>query len=492
MLTTDLTAQSKKMSWEQFRRQFCPVEYTKMVKTWDKCKDAFTGEDAIREKDVKYLYKPKSKRKAEQAWTSYRDRAKFPSYCKDTLLKMGGILSSSYPEIELPDELEFFRELATSDHGGIIALKNRVQENILKFGRYHLLLEVGNVAAGQNLFFISHIAPEKFLDCDWISPDGGETYLKWVLLDASDEVFDMRTKKRDFDRKLLVLGLDASGNYYKAKIKPEDWESFDIENPSGEVEYPAPFNVVSNRIPFFVFNVTDRSFGHYQIPPMIDLVNISLHLYNADAPYQQTLFMTADPTLVRKGVDKGQAEPQLGSDVFNDIPRDGDMKFLEFSGSGATAQLANIQIMQADAEKMGVSIAGIEGAANASGVALEIVRNAQTAALRVINENICKGIENLLRFAYKWRYPSADDEQTADAVKFTAVNDFADAKANIQEVVQLAMNRKAMELTREEMRRLVEKHLDIEHKDFDELQAELDTEIEAVETNNFDGFNLTQ
>ena len=483
MLVTDYTATTKKLAWKDFVKNFCPTEYRIKCDEWQKCRDAFAGEDAIRAAGEKYLYRPESKKKPA-AWKAYLERPKFPSYCKDTLLKMCGILSTGQPEMKL-DDLEFFRDWATSDHGGLVALANRVIENVLKFGRYHLLLQVGDTTQGQNLFYIDHFAPEKFLDCDW-ETEKGESYLTWVLLDDSDVVFDIRTKKRDFDRRLLVLGLDEAGRYYQARIKPEEWEGFDILNPNaGEVEYPAPYGVIGSRIPFFVFNVTDRSFGHYQRPPMIDLVNHSLHLYNADAPYQQTLFMTSDPTLIRKGMPKSSEDPKLGSDVFQDIPADADVKFLEFSGTGANAQLQNIQTMQADADKMGVSIAGIEGAANASGVALEIVRNAQTAALRIINKNIGIGLQNLLRFAFQWEHPGEDRESVAEKIVYSPSNDFADLKASSQEIVQFAMNRKDLMMTREEMRSWIERNAGLEHRDWIELEAELDAESEAEETENF-------
>ena len=47
------------------------------------------------------------------------------------------------------------------------------------------------------------------------------------------------------------------------------------------------------------------------------------------------------------------------------------------------------------------------------------------------------------------------------------------------------MNRQALMMTREEMRSWIERNAGIEHRDWIELEAELDAESEAEETNNF-------
>ena len=54
------------------------------------------------------------------------------------------------------------------------------------------------------------------------------------------------------------------------------------------------------------------------------------------------------------------------------------------------------------------------------------------------------------------------------------------------------MNRKALMRTREEMRSWIERNAGLEHRDWIELEAELDAEEEAEETNNFANMNLAR
>ena len=132
----------------------------------------------------------------------------------------------------------------------------------------------------------------------------------------------------------------------------------------------------------------------------------------------------------------------------------------------------NIALMHEQAKTMGVSLAGSEGAANQSGVALEIVRNAQTAALRVINNNIGKGIEEQLRWAGRWIGMSP--EEIAENIKFTPSNDFAELKPNAAEVVSIASNREKLEMTREEVRQYAERSGIVDPRPWEEVQEELD------------------
>jgi hypothetical protein len=134
--------------------------------------------------------------------------------------------------------------------------------------------------------------------------------------------------------------------------------------------------------------------------------------------------------------------------------------------------MENIQKMKEDALQMGVSLAGQNGAVNSSGVALSIVRNAQTAALRIINETAGKGIEQILRYAGKWL--GMTDEECAEMIKFTPSNDFADIKPAAAEVVTIASNREKLEMTREEVRKIAERAGLVDSRPWEEVEEELD------------------
>jgi hypothetical protein len=134
--------------------------------------------------------------------------------------------------------------------------------------------------------------------------------------------------------------------------------------------------------------------------------------------------------------------------------------------------MENIQKMKEDALQMGVSLAGQEGAVNSSGVALSIVRNAQTAALRIINETAGKGIEQILRYAGKWL--GMTDEECAEMIKFTPSNDFAETKATVAECVSL-MN-STLPMTEEEKRRYLERNGIVDPVPWEELKEKLEEE----------------
>jgi hypothetical protein len=83
-------------------------------------------------------------------------------------------------------------------------------------------------------------------------------------------------------------------------------------------------------------------------------------------------------------------------------------------------------------------------------------------------------------------------DEVARDIHFTPVSDFADPKPGFNELGTLANIAKQYSITAREMRSLAEKYLGLEERDFDELQAELDAETEAEETNGFSGMTIPE
>lgn len=504
-------AVSAEKSAELTLEQLATHEYSEMKGLWELCNDVFKGEFFVKSKGETYIYRPKSKSgnspDAENAWRAYRKRGKMPDYAAKTLEQMLGIMGAVPPTITLEgkaERLSYLRSIATPYRDGLEALTNRVRENVLRTGRYCLLLEPDKDG---DKFHINEYKAYDFLRCV-IGSNGEETFAKCIFLNTSKIEYNTKVWRDVYYPEITLLALDAQNRYYQAKFggngakieRIDDkgkvvWsdgkeylsaignifatlESFDVENPdAGKCDalvYPVKYGKTLDRIPFVSFNPTNLSLTSYQNPPMLNLCLQCLHILEADCDHQNAIFMTTDPTAVFSGVNKKNVA--TGSDTALFLDQGGSFGYVAAGSEGIPQQMQNIQNMKDDALKMGVSLAGQEGAVNTSGVALSIVRNAQTAALRMINDTVGNGIELILHFAGKWL--GMTQEECSEFIKFIPSNDFAEIKATPAEVVSLMSA--TLPMTEEEKRIYLEKNDIVDPVPWEELKEKLDAEKEEA------------
>ncbi|MBQ7404218.1 MAG: DUF4055 domain-containing protein [Lentisphaeria bacterium] len=502
----DHTAKSAERTAELTINQLATEEYFRMRSARELCQDVFDGEMSVKAKGETYVYRPLSKSKGEymeQAWRSYLKRGKLPGYAAKTLEQMIGVMGAIPPEIVFAgkaERLEFLRETATPYRDGLEALANRVRENVLRTGQYCLLLEPDE---NEDRFHINEYRCFDFLRCV-IGDDGEESFARCVFLDTSRTEYDTSIWREVYYPQITLLALDRMGNYYQAKFgrlgaaiagkrdgnrvyeDPEQYtrsmedifsklEQFNVLEPDqGKCDflvYPNKYGKMLNRIPFVAVNSSNLSLTRLQNPPLLNLCVQCLHILEADCDHQNAIFMTTDPTAVFTGVNS-EKNISTGSDSSLFLPQGATFGYAAAGSSGIPQQMENIQKMKEDALQMGVSLAGQDGAVNSSGVALSIVRNAQTAALRIINETAGKGIEQILRYAGKWL--GMTDEECSEMIKFTPSNDFAEAKATVSECVSL-MN-STLPMTEEEKRRYLERNGIVDPVPWEELKEKLEEE----------------
>ncbi len=492
-----------------------------MRSTWEKVDDCFAGEDAIKAKWQKYITVPFSKQQGKGAGKSiaaYIGRGKFPSYAADTLEQSIGILSSAEPEVRLggkAKKLVYLKDFCTPQKDGITGLFSRVIQNVLRYGRYCLLLQPNEEGAD---FHIEEIRPEKFLRAVPFDENNEESYAKAIFLDTSRIVYDTRRWKEVFLPQITLLALDGNGNYYNAtfgdsaveiagrnengeiildkdnaKQKEKSildimamLEGFDIDNPlestCTELSYPDKYGRMFNRIPFTCINTQDLNFMRFGPVPLLRLCNLCLHILNADCDHQNAIYLTTDPKLVITGGDGTPVTFRGGSDFAVFLPDGYQCTFVSPNGASLSAQKQNIDGMKETARKMGVSLAGTDSAAYTPGVSLELLRNAQTAALQTINNTIGNGIQEQLRYAGKWL--GIDDTDVTRDIAFVPSNAFAEIKATVQECVTFATNADVMQVTPEEVRYFVQKNGKVPVKDWKDVQAELDAIRQAKREDN--------
>jgi hypothetical protein len=361
-----------------------------------------------------------------------------------------------------------------------------------------------------DIFHINEFKPEKLLRVVPVESKG-DSYAKVVYLDTSNIRFDYHLNVDVYCPQITVLALDGSGNYYQAQFGTGEvpiaaykngvpqWgskaqyketmdqvfaelERFDIDNPDPQIAvYPQKFKRPLNRIPFTVVNPQSLNFMKFTPPPILDMCVQALHVLNADCDHQQAIYLTTDPIPKFTKLEKtDEKKVQLTAERSLLLGGEADFSFVSAPTDGLQMQAANIAQMLSELEQMGLNISGMEGAANTSGVALELVRNSQTAQLRIINQTCAKAIEEQLRRAAQWLL-GIDDIKAGELVKYTPADDLAKVKPSLAELAAFANVAEKFSVTKQEMRQWLEENFDIEHKDWNDLQLEIEAERELAQ-----------
>lgn len=523
MLHKNISAKRQKDDSAKWLSRLGNADLLPMKEIWEICEDCFKGETAVKSKWDKYIYIPESKKgnraSVRAAREAYIARGKFPGIPAKELKKSAGILCAGTPSTDLLNKaaaLEFLKEYATPQKDGIEALFRRTVEQVLRYGRYCLLLEPDDTA--DRGFYINEFAAPKFLravPCE----RNGESFAELIILDTSSVVWDERTWADKHIPEITLLGLsgEADSNnrtYYQAIFTgggadiagfrngapvwddPEQYtlavnglieriRQFDFRNPNPELcsqfRIPDRFGKTLDRIPFTVVNSSTLNFAKYELPPLFYQCLYSLHILNADCAHQQAIFLTTDPKPVITGADDDK-DISLSPDNVLTLSTGMSFSFVSAPTGGLEMQARNIASMIEQAEKAGVFVAGSEALGNISGYALEIQRNSKTADLRLINDTCGKGVEEQLRWAGRWM--GMKSEEIATDIHFTPSNSFAEVQPGLADAEHLARVAKEFSITPQEKRRWAEENLGFPERDWEELQDELEAEKFAAEAAN--------
>ncbi len=472
--------------------RFNGPDYDTYWEKWCICRDVFAGGDRVKSLGAKYLPKSAWHRnggtQGEEDYKAFKQRAIFYNYLREAIQTMLGVLQKGKAKIELPKSLEFFKDSATPYKDGLEALAGRLAKQILLVGNGGLSLEVagdGKSTAEMPDFYINTWQPESIKDKDFTSnSQTGETFARFVLLDETDEVFNYKTKQREPDEKWRVLALDENGLYYTAFMKPEEWEDFDIFKPvralkpdkpqSGEAVYPLFRGKPCSRIPFTFVNSTDLSGGHYEDPPLYELVNLVLSLYRGEADYRQTLHFTASDFYKMTGCDGNKSEEELmvGAGGIVKLEGDRDIGVVSSSGGGARLQMESLDRLHELCQRKIVTL--LDVGANQSGRSLEIIQGSKSALIEPMNQNIGKALEEQLRYAAVWSGMSR--EEAFANVKYIPAK-IEDTSVEIAGLISLWISKKqnALPITAKDFHALLQK-AGITDKEFEDYMDELEVE----------------
>jgi len=350
---------------------------------WQICRDAFSGQKAVKTRDVTYLPKPSGfnamKDKGVAAYDAYKKRAQFPEIFAPTVRGIVGTIHGADWQIELPNALEPLRERATLDGLTLELLSRRITGEILTMGRYGLLADAP-VMGGE----------------PYISTYKAETIVNWdddsslFVLNESDYFRDGFIWK--YLNKYRVLEL-VEGRYIQ--------RMFENDDPTGseEIQPSARGGAILNRIPFVIVGAKDLT-PEVEEPPLIGIARAALAYYRLDADYRHQLYNSGQETLF---IINGEAPEYVGAGVVHTMSGTAettpDAKYVGPSGKTIDAHRQARMDELHRAADAGAKLFAEDGGANESGDARRLRYSSETANIKTIAMSSAAGLRQALRYA---------------------------------------------------------------------------------------------
>lgn len=426
----------KKKEWSEWRCEYAFKEFRDLELMRQRVEDCLQGQQYIKQHEC-YLPRTHWYMTHDAEYKAYVRRATFYAQTLYAFRLYEGLVLAGSPEILLPEDgrMEFLRTYATVYKGTLKSLQ--INMNKAQFSSGLRLMLVEPTQFEDRPFVILEYGASSFLRAKFEKIDG-ESAAKFILMDESAYEFDMKSKKDVFKERLRVFGLDARNRYYQCAITPEEWPSFDIDDPSlgGHTPtYPLYHGKMFHRIPMTWCNASSRSGASIDIPALLDMADLDLKLYELDANYAQHLYQSSQETVffTHAPGDFDVSKIYYGSGAQNALPGDMDVKVVSVNGIGFSEQREYMDDVKEQIIQKRMSL--LSSKSHQASASVGLAQNAQTSPLRTIVLTAAEAITEQLRYIAEWLGDYSQKE--IEAISYTASNEFAKIDTDLTSFVAL-------------------------------------------------------
>lgn len=383
---------------------------------WTLMRDAYKGERQVKSKGPIYLPMTSSQivdgalnnieSVGYKAYDAYKKRARFPNFTREAIQQALGMMHSQPPEIKLPKSME---KMTSRMGEPLNVLLQKINTEQLLTGRVGLMADMPvNPAPGEDLPYLASYVPERVINWD----DGRVEQLvpqrlNLVIINESEY-----ERKTDFtwdesDKyRVLVIGditdNESAGLYRQGVFDAEHFDESKLMTPVWRGR-------TLNKIPFVFINSCDIT-PDVDDPPLLDLGNMCMTIYRADADYRQNLFMQGQDTFITIGGQWDETdEVRVGAGSRLDLPLGGDAKYVGVTSAGLSEQRQALENLEGRAGSMGANTLDSTSRERESGDSLRIRVAARTADLNTIADTGAAGLEHILKITAEWMGENPDD-----------------------------------------------------------------------------------
>lgn len=308
-------------------KEFAHPNYVYNLPDYQKIRDCYNGERAIKAANVTYL--PKLKAQSEEDYRNYLVRALFFPVTGKTVTTMVGLATVKPPKVVAPDLMEAYFKDSESGYQFSEFYVTTLQEMVL-MGRYGVLIDAPEISQGQPTL-CPYIA-ENIIN--WDTDESGK--LTMLLLRETRHVREPGQFSTKIEIQYRHCYLDPAG-IYTVEVLDED-----LKILKSAIQ-PTFTGSTIDYIPWVTFGASGSHIG-VDKPPMLDISTINISHYLTSADLEWGRHIVGLPTPVVSGVDSGTKLSIGGTSAWILPVADAKAYYMEFLGQG----LKSLEVAMSD------------------------------------------------------------------------------------------------------------------------------------------------
>jgi hypothetical protein len=361
--------------------------YKQNAERWQRCRDVYEGEDAVKARGKAYL--PRAEGMTDSEYNAYKERALFYEATGRTIDGFVGAISRKEPTIEAPSKLQLVIDDATADGLSLNELVKRMCAEAILQGRGGLLVDYDDKLDRPYMALYQAEAITNWFD-------GGVVLAETVYEpDPEDALAQVETQQ------LRQLGLNE-GVYTvtiwrKSKANPmaAEWAVYETLTPMRRGK-------VLDAIPFYWLSPMGKT-SRVAKPPLLGLVSVCLSHYRNSADLEHGRHFTGLPTLYVTGISDTDSPIRVGAMAAITVADpNAKIGYAEFTGQGLRSLETALEQKQQMMAVLGASVFndgpnGVEAAETA-----RIRTSGETSLLSGVVTAVEETIEAALTMCAEW------------------------------------------------------------------------------------------
>jgi len=445
-------------------------DYDANLNAWQRARDVFAGEDAVKVAGEKYL--PRLDAQDDTEYRAYKNRASFFNASARTADGFVGLIFRRDPAFKLPNgkngvggALTGFVEDADMLGTTLAAFSKKLVSEIINVGRAGTLID-WNQDVEQRAYAVAYKA-EDIINWHTERVNGRNVLtllvLKEVVSDNLIDPFEPETVEQLRVLKLVPSTTTPNAEDGSRGRSPhlnqgqQEWQYVveiwqflpDGNTPSGTksrgkrrwklVETITPLRL-GKPLPLipFVFHGPRHSLPDVDKIPLDDIIAVNLDHYRLNADYKHGMHFTALPTAWVSGFDKSSSLRIGSSTAWVSETVGATAGYLEFHGQGlSTFERA----MDRDEQLMavlGTRMLESKKKVGETAAAIELRQSGENSILNTVSLSISSSLTQVLRWVYWWNSTEPiPDDIGPDLVLATLNTDFSITGMSPQEITAL-------------------------------------------------------
>lgn len=332
-----------------------------MEPDWERLRDAYNGERAVKAKGQKYLVKYSGME--DDVYAMFLNNATFYNMVGRTVQALAGTIFKRNPIVSnLPKKLEEKLQYISIKGQTLRTFSRLAARDVIHMGRYGILVD----RDGEGDPYMAGYVAEAILDWQTKMIRGRHTLTSVTLMEIQEAPAnaDLGLARRyvPLYRKLVLDNGVYRQEVYETIVEGTGMPSTENRLPD-KVITPTNRGVPLNFIPF-VFLGQDSDSVDVERSPMQDITDINFSHYRSYAQLEHGRFFTASPVYyVSKGTAEGAGEYTIGSGTVWEVGEGESAGLLEFNGHGLNALEKALTMKEAHVATLGGRMIGVESAA---------------------------------------------------------------------------------------------------------------------------------